>query len=59
MNTTQASSLLKQCEEIGRLLGGMIAKSGKFCSTAPTTVVREDAAGYFTRNKRDDELTEN
>ncbi len=59
LNTEQKSSLLKQCEEIGRLVGGMIAKSDKFCSTTPISVVREDAAEYFTRNKKEDELTEN
>jgi four helix bundle protein len=59
LNAVQKSSLLKQCEEIGRLIGGMIAKSDKFCSTTPASVVREDAAEYFTRNKKDEELTEN
>jgi four helix bundle protein len=57
LNEKQAASLLKQCEEIGRLIGGMIAKSDKFCSTTtPTNVIREDAEEYFTRNKRDDSL---
>jgi len=50
---------LKQCEEIGRLIGGMIAKSEKFCSTVPTNVIREEADEYFIRNKKADELTEN
>jgi len=59
LNTEQKSSLIKSCEEIGRLVGGMIAKSDKFCSTTPISVVREDAAEYFTRNKKDEELTEN
>lgn len=59
LNTTQKSSLLKQYQEIGRLLGGMIAKSDKFCSTTPTTVLREDAAEYFTRANGDNKLTEN
>lgn len=51
LNTTQASSLVKQCEEIGRLLGGMIAKSAKFCSTAPPAVVREDTAVILLATK--------
>ena len=53
LNEKQAASLLKQCEEIGRLLGGMLAKSDKFCSTTPPHVIREEAAEYFTRNQRD------
>ncbi|MGH7597162.1 MAG: four helix bundle protein [bacterium] len=52
LNEKQAPSLLNQCKEIGRLLGGMIAKSERFCSPAPTTVIREDAEEYFTRNKK-------
>ncbi len=51
LNEKQASSFLQQCEEIGRLIGGMIAKSEQFCSTAPTTVIREEAAEYFVSNK--------
>ena len=48
----QASALIKQCEEIGRLLGGMIAKSEKFCSKPPH-VIRKEATEYFAPNLND------
>ena len=38
--------LLEQCEEIGRLLGGMMAKSEMFCSTS-SKIIREEAVEYF------------
>jgi four helix bundle protein len=52
LNEKQASSLLKHCEEIGRLLGGMIAKSEQFCSK-PHNIIREEAAEYFANNPND------
>lgn len=42
----QATKLIRACEEIGRLLGGMIAKSHLFCHTSPKTL-REPTAEYF------------
>ncbi|HFQ94264.1 MAG TPA: four helix bundle protein [Anaerolineae bacterium] len=41
----QAQTLLAKCQRIGRLLGGMIAKSDKFCSQA--NILRESAPEYF------------
>lgn len=46
LDDEEAAALIKRCEEIGRLLGSMIAKAGQFCSTQ-TTVVRDETAEYF------------
>jgi len=46
----EAAALIKKCEEIGRLLGGMIAKADQFCS-AQTNVVRDEMAEYFVKGK--------
>jgi len=46
LNEHDAAALLKRCEEIGRLLGGMIAKAEEFCSSSPG-IVKEDIAKYF------------
>jgi hypothetical protein len=45
--------LIKKCEEIGRLLGGMIAKSEKFCSKPPHAI-RKEMAEYFSNNPDDE-----
>lgn len=42
----QASDYTKQCEEIGRLLGSMIAKSDQFCGD-PAPQLREPGLEYF------------
>ncbi len=42
----QAAALLQKCEEIGRLLGGMMAKADLFCKGS-SKAVREAAAEYF------------
>jgi len=42
-----AGDIWKDCEEIGRLIGGMIAKSDTFCGTS-TYQIKESAAEYFT-----------
>jgi four helix bundle protein len=42
----QATALLNRCEEIGRLLGGMMAKADLFCGE-PVYALRESAAEYF------------
>jgi four helix bundle protein len=41
-----ALKLRQKCEEIGRLLGGMMAKSEMFCSDS-THTLRESPAEYF------------
>ncbi len=41
----QRKILLQNCEEIGRLLGGMMAKSAQFCK--PDKVFREPIAEYI------------
>ena len=38
--------LLEKCSEIGRLLGGMIAKSEQFCNSSPHKI-QEEQANYF------------
>jgi four helix bundle protein len=42
----QGANLLRKCEEIGRLLGGMVEKSHLFCANPPKTL-REESAEYF------------
>ncbi len=42
----QAASLMRRCEEIGRLLGGMMAKADLFCS-GPAALLRESVTEYF------------
>ncbi len=44
LSPEQASKLLAHCEEIGRLLGGMMAKADLFCNHHRT---REPEAAYF------------
>ena len=43
----QVTALNKKCTEIGRLLGGMIAKADLFCGSPPQAI-RESTADYFT-----------
>lgn|SRR5574341_232315 len=42
----EANALLERCFEIGRLLGGMIAKAEQFCNPSPYQV-RDEQADYF------------
>ena len=42
----EAKTLLEKCTEIGRLLGGMIAKAEQFCNPSPYQT-REEQAKYF------------
>lgn len=42
----QAAALIEKCTEIGRLLGGMMAKSDLFCGE-PAKTLRESAVEYF------------
>jgi four helix bundle protein len=58
LSEKEAVALIRQCEEIGRLLGGMINKSDKFCSQSPN-VVREKMAEYFAKPVDSDQETEN
>jgi len=44
-----ATRLRRTCEEIGRLLGGMIAKADSFCGDFPKTF-RELPSEYFIEN---------
>lgn len=46
-------SLPEKCEEIGRLLAGMIAKAGLFCGDVPKSL-REPSAEYFVLAATDD-----
>lgn len=41
-----AESLLEKCSEVGRLLGGMIAKADQFCNPSPYQS-QEEQANYF------------
>ena len=42
----EANDLLEKCAEIGRLLGGMMAKAEQFCNPSPYQV-REAQTDYF------------
>jgi four helix bundle protein len=46
LTSQQASELLRKCEEVGRLLNGMMAKSSLFCGS-PTQTIREPSIEYF------------
>ena len=48
LNDVEAAVLIRECKEIGRMLGGMISKAEQFCSNPPT-VVRDEIAEYFVR----------
>ena len=49
LSQKQALTLSEKCTEIGRLLGGMIAKADLFCST-PSRSIRESTGNYFVSN---------
>ena len=42
----EAEALLEKCAEIGRLLGGMIAKAEQFCNLSAYKI-REEQTSYF------------
>ncbi len=48
----KAHLLIQQCEEIGRLLNGMMAKSHLFCQQ-PSNTLREAPPEYFTNDPPD------
>ncbi len=49
LSAKQATELRKKCAEIGRLLGGMMAKADLFCGE-PAKVLREPIAEYLVSN---------
>lgn len=49
LSDKEAASFIQKCEEIGRLLGGMMAKAEKFCSN-PSNVIRDEMAEYFVKS---------
>ncbi len=48
----EANQLLEKCTEIGRLLGGMMAKAEQFCKPFPHKVSEEQSA-YFMGSQSD------
>jgi four helix bundle protein len=50
--TGLATELRQSCEEIGRLLGGLIAKAHFFCGDAPKSL-REAAPEHITEIRND------
>jgi len=48
-DASKANDLQQKCEEIGRLINGMIGKSNMFCGT-PSHPLRESPTDYFTNN---------
>ncbi|MEZ4769442.1 MAG: four helix bundle protein [Caldilineales bacterium] len=49
LSPQQRDEFIGKCEEIGRLLGGMIAKADRFCG-APTPQLRESAVEYLVED---------
>lgn len=49
LSPTESNNLMERCLRIGRLIGGMINKSGQFCG--PTNALKETAAEYFTNSQ--------
>ncbi|MFN8457098.1 MAG: four helix bundle protein [Anaerolineae bacterium] len=47
----QATELKEMCKEIGRLLGGMMAKANLFCSE-PTKILRESVVEYLVNDEQ-------
>ena len=50
----EAKDLLEKCSEIGRLLGGIIAKAEQFCNPSPYRS-QEEQASYFVTSPLDTE----
>jgi four helix bundle protein len=46
----EANFLLEKCAEIGRLLGGMMAKSEQFCKPSPYKI-HEEQSEYFMHSQ--------
>jgi four helix bundle protein len=53
LSSPTGDDLLQKCEEIGRLLQGVIAKSDKFCGVAPKTL-RETPVEYIATTRPTD-----
>jgi four helix bundle protein len=51
LTQSQAAAMLDSCTEIGRLLGGMIAKAGLFCRSV-SQGIKEQPAEYFIHTDR-------
>lgn len=54
LSSDQVAEYLARCEEIGRLLGGMIAKSDLFCGDS-NRILRESPVEYLVSNAELDE----
>jgi four helix bundle protein len=52
LSSMESEDLLKKCTEIGRLLGGMIAKADQFCKPSPYKV-NELQADYIVSPSKD------
>lgn len=51
----EAKVLLEKCAEIGRLLGGMIAKAEQFCNPSPSKIQEEQATYFVTSSLSTDD----
>ena len=49
LTVDQGGMLCHKCQEINRLLNGIINKADKFCQPSTTTYLREETADYFTQ----------
>lgn len=54
LNTIMAQELRQKCAEIGRLLGGMLAKAESFIPDEPSTL-REGVIEYFVDSRPEDD----
>jgi four helix bundle protein len=52
LTRSQAGELVEQCAEVGRLLGGMMAKADLFCGKSVATI-REPITEYFVDGRDD------
>ncbi|MBV6395645.1 MAG: hypothetical protein HFACDABA_01223 [Anaerolineales bacterium] len=53
IDTKTSVPLIEKCDEIGRMLNGMIEKADMFCGEPPR-MLREDPAKYFTNSTLED-----
>ncbi|MEI2611722.1 MAG: four helix bundle protein [Candidatus Promineifilaceae bacterium] len=54
LSSNQLLSLRERCEEVGRLLNGMMAKSTLFCASSTPKTIRETTAEYFITQSTDE-----
>lgn len=56
LSPTESNKLMERCLRIGRLIGGMIKKSGQFCG--PSNTLKEPNSKYFINTHSERPITE-